>query len=367
MAIVTDGRQGGGAGQRKLCVAVGASGSSREHGRVGSGMCSIVYTGADGKEFRFVACRKLWTRYPLAPRHAPADGGLPGALGGLQSSVPRMAKIMPRILLTSLQRAMAVLVLVVLVLPLPVVAADHPPPELVDLVGERLEFRLKWQGISAADATLEVMGGDKGQILFRATARTVGLADFLYPVRSQIDSTVWIDGFRAERYVKTGQEGRGDEQDVEELVFDLDGGQAFLSEDGETREPVEVPADVKDPFSAFYAFRVGEPGPDGVLELTITDGKRVKAGQVRVVGRERVKTPAGTFDTVKIAPDIEGLGGVFKKSPGATLFIWVTDDEWRRPVMLRSKVSVGSFTARLTSWSHAGVHAQSTDTATQSD
>ena len=260
------------------------------------------------------------------------------------------------------------LVLSLLALPRVTAGADYPPPELADLVGERLEFRLKWQGISAADATLEVMGGEKGQILFRATARTVGLADFLYPVRSQIDSTVWLDGFRAEKYVKTGKEGRGDEQDVEELEFDLEGGLAFLSEDGEAREPVEVPEDVKDPFSAFYAFRVGEPGPDGVLELTITDGKRVKVGQVRIVGRERVKTPAGTFDTVKIAPDIEGLGGVFKKSPGATLFIWVTDDEWRRPVMLRSKVSVGSFTARLTSWSHAGVHAQSTDgTSGQTD
>lgn len=260
------------------------------------------------------------------------------------------------------------LVLSLLALPQVIAGEEYPPPDLADLVGERLEFRLKWQGISAADATLEVMGGEKGQILFRATARTVGLADFLYPVRSQIDSTVWLDGFRAEKYVKTGQEGRGDEQDVEELVFDLEGGLAVLSEDGETREPVEVPADVKDPFSAFYAFRVGEPGPDGVLELTITDGKRVKVGQVRIVGRERVKTPAGTFETVKIAPDIEGLGGVFKKSPGATLFIWVTDDEWRRPVMLRSKVSVGSFTARLTSWSHAGVHAQSTDgTSGQTD
>ena len=245
-------------------------------------------------------------------------------------------------------------------------ATDYPAPELGDLVGERLEFRLKWQGISAADATLEVIGGEEGQIIFRATARTIGLADFLYPVRSQIDSTVWINGFLAERSVKTGQEGRGDDQEVEELTFDLDGGQAFLSEDGESREPVEVPADVKDPFSAFYAFRVGAPDAEGILELTITDGKRVKTGQVRIVGRERVKTPAGTFDTIKIAPDIEGLGGVFRKSPGATLFIWVTDDEWRRPVMLRSKVSVGSFTARLTSWTHPAAEAARSESSVDS-
>jgi hypothetical protein len=246
-------------------------------------------------------------------------------------------------------------------------AANPPAPKLHDLVGERLEFRLKWQGISAADATLEVFDGEQGQVLFRATARTVGLADLLYPVRSQIDSTVWIDGFLADKYIKTGQEGRGDKQDVEELVFDLEGGSAQLSEDGELRDPVEVPRDVKDPFSAFYAFRVGEPDENGVLELTITDGKRVKDGQVRIVGREQVKTPAGTFDTFKIAPDIEGLGGVFKKSPGATLFIWVTDDEWRRPVMMRSKVSVGSFTARLTSWSHGVAQAGEVDRTAESD
>ena len=244
------------------------------------------------------------------------------------------------------------------------VSVYPPGPELTDLVGERLEFRLKWQGITAASATLEVLGGEEGQVLFRATARTVGLADFLYPVRSQIDSTVWIDGFRAERYVKTGTEGRGDDQEVEELSFDLDGGLALLSEDGDQREPVEVPADVKDPFSAFYAFRIGEPSAEGILELTITDGKRVKTGQVRIVGRERVRTPAGTFDTFKIAPDIEGLGGVFRKSPGATLFIWVTDDEWRRPVMLRSKVSVGSFTARLVSWTHSAGRPGGMDTPT---
>jgi hypothetical protein len=237
-------------------------------------------------------------------------------------------------------------------------AANPPAPKLRDLVGERLEFRLKWQGISAADATLEVFGGEQGQVLFRATARTIGLADLLYPVRSQIDSTVWIDGFLADRYIKTGQEGRGDTREVEELVFDLEGGSAQLSEDGELRDPVEVPRDVKDPFSAFYAFRVSEPDENGTLELTITDGKRVKDGKVRIVGREQVKTPAGTFDTFKIAPDIEGLGGVFRKSPGATLFIWVTDDEWRRPVMMRSKVSVGSFTARLTSWSHGEAQAE---------
>jgi len=240
----------------------------------------------------------------------------------------------------------------------------EPPPDLATLVGERLEFRLKWQGIPAADATLEVEDGGDGRILFKATAKTVGLADFLYPVESRIVSTALVDGFRAERYVKDGHEGR-EPSEVEEIVFDLRAGTATRIEDGEAREPVAVPPDVRDPFAAFYAFRVTQPDSEGVVGMTISDGKRTKAGKVRVVAKERVKTPAGTFDTIKIAPEIEGLGGVFKKSPGATLYIWVTDDEWRRPVMLRSKVSVGSFTARLTSWSHPA--AKEPQLPTQSD
>lgn len=231
------------------------------------------------------------------------------------------------------------------------VAWVEPPPDLGALVGERLEFRLKWQGIPAADATLEVEDGGEGRILFKATAKTVGLANFLYPVESRIVSTARLDGFQAERYVKDGHEGR-EPSEIEEIVFDLVQGIAVRSDDGVAREPVEIPPDVRDPFAAFYAFRVSEPDSEGVVEMTISDGKRTKSGKVRVMEKERVKTPAGTFDTIRIAPEIEGLGGVFKKSPGATLFIWLTDDEWRRPVMMRSKVSVGSFTARLTSWTH---------------
>ncbi len=233
------------------------------------------------------------------------------------------------------------------------------PPDLESLIGEQLKFRLKWQGIPAADATLAVEDGGNGRILFKATAKTIGLADFLYPVESRIVSTARIDGFEAERYVKDGHEGR-EPSEVEEIVFDLQQGIAVRSEDDVPREPVEVPVDVRDPFAAFYAFRVTDPNDEGVVMMTISDGKRTKTGKVRVVAKERVKTPAGTFDTIKIAPEIEGLGGVFKKSPGATLYIWLTDDEWRRPVMMRSKVSVGSFTARLTSWSHPAVEVVAT-------
>ena len=48
-------------------------------------------------------------------------------------------------------------------------------------------------------------------------------------------------------------------------------------------------------------------------------------------------------------PDTKDLAGVFKKSKGAKLFIWVTKDAQHLPVKISSKVFIGSFTAELTS------------------
>jgi len=70
--------------------------------------------------------------------------------------------------------------------------------------------------------------------------------------------------------------------------------------------------------------------------------------EARVVGRETVSVPAGTFETFVVEPDMKNLGGVFKKSKDASMKIWVTADARCLPVKVKSKVAVGWFTAELT-------------------
>ena len=48
-------------------------------------------------------------------------------------------------------------------------------------------------------------------------------------------------------------------------------------------------------------------------------------------------------------PDLEHVGGVFKRSKDAKVQIWVTADERRIPVKIKSKVAVGSFVGELLS------------------
>ena len=46
-------------------------------------------------------------------------------------------------------------------------------------------------------------------------------------------------------------------------------------------------------------------------------------------------------------PDLKGVNPVFEKEAGATILIWVSADEHRIPIKLKSKVRIGSFTGEL--------------------
>lgn len=233
----------------------------------------------------------------------------------------------------------------------PLLADWDQAPALESLVGEKLDFKLKWGIITAATARLEVLQKEDGSIVVRASARTVPFLDSIYPVRETVESRLSLPDHRVQRYFKSGKEGRGP-AGVDEILFDWSRRTATLTRDGESREPIEVPVGVQDPISSFYAYRASEVVDYGPVVLDVTDGKKVADGEVRVVGRETVEVPAGIFEAVIVEPEIEGVGGIFKKSPNATIQIWLTDDEWRTPLKLRSKVAVGHFTAVLTKMAH---------------
>ena len=183
-------------------------------------------------------------------------------------------------------------------------------------------------------------------MVLRATARTLRWIDPVYPVRDLVESTVEAATLRPMQFYKRTKEGHGRPREVE-VEFDAEAGVARYVRDGEAHEPFSLPAEFQDPLSCIYAYRALAPAAAGVVSLVVTNGKRLVAGEFRELGRERVRTPAGEFDTVVVEPTIEGIGGVFRKSKKAKLRIWFTDDRHRRPVRFYSEVAVGSFTMEL--------------------
>ncbi len=240
-------------------------------------------------------------------------------------------------------------VVLLCLLPLASPAAGlEAPPLLSDLAGERLAFRVRWGVIPAADAVLEVRAAGGGTLILEAEARTLPYINWIYPVKSRIASAVVPPLPTVFRYTKDAREGWKPSRKVV-VRFDPEAGIAAYARSDGKRKTLRVPPGVQDPLSVFFAYRTRPVPDDGEVRFDITDGKKVVAGRVRVLGREEVRTPAGTFSAVKVEPIIRGIGGIFKKSSGARIFVWLTDDRRRMPVKLESEVVVGSFTAELVS------------------
>jgi hypothetical protein len=208
---------------------------------------------------------------------------------------------------------------------------------------ERFEYSLRWAGIHAGTATLSFTeeAGDRLRIV--STARSGKFIDLFYKVRDRAESLLGTQGpLRPIRYRLEVQEGR--HRRDKEVVFGPFRA-VFTDHLKGKRQEFELPHGVLDPLGGFYRLRqmrleVGRP-----VFVKIFDSKKTWDVQVKVLRRERVKVPAGEFDTLVVEPLLQSEGIFFKKGK---ILIWLTDDERRLPVKLKTKVAVGSITAVLT-------------------
>jgi hypothetical protein len=68
---------------------------------------------------------------------------------------------------------------------------------------------------------------------------------------------------------------------------------------------------------------------------------------VRYLGKETIEVPAGKFDCIVIEPLVKE-GGLFKSE--GSIIIYMTNDEAKMPVRVKTKVIIGSINADLTSY-----------------
>jgi len=206
--------------------------------------------------------------------------------------------------------------------------------------GEKLTFDVRFGGIKVGTGRMEVMGLQdvRGREAWH-TRFTVKGGIPLYKVNDRMES--WIDTrtFESLRFVQDLEEGRRDK----ERTFEIYPERGTFSEKGE----VEHAPSVDDPLddAAFLYF---------VRTIPLEVGKTYEFNryfrpdrnpvQIRVVRKELVKVPAGTFKTVVIQPIIKSKG-IFSEKGHAEM--WLTDDSRRLLVQMKSNLSIGSLSLYL--------------------
>ncbi len=223
--------------------------------------------------------------------------------------------------------------------------------------GERLRFALSWEHVPAGEASLEVMPPTivegRPALHFRMTASTNSFLDVFYKVRDQVDSYTAPDLSRTLLYTKRQREGSY-KRDIEVHFFWDRSRARYSNKINGPKEPIFILPGTLDPLSIFFGFRATGIAPGRTYTAPVTDGVKCVIGAAKVVGRETVRVPAGVFDAFVVEPDLQHIGGVFRKSRDATIRVWITADERHMPVKVASRVAVGRFFAELTDFETPG-------------
>jgi hypothetical protein len=211
-------------------------------------------------------------------------------------------------------------------------------------IGEKLQFDIGYGFINAGTATMEVAElvefNDRPAYQLITTANSNKFFSSFYPVRDRVESIMDAIGLFSWRFDKKLREGKY--RAHRQYEFDQVNHSVVYKGDTITVAPY-----VQDALSVLYYIRT-QPLEVGqsVFVDNFTDGKNYPL-EVQIHRRETIKTKAGKFDCLVVEPLLQSAG-VFKHE--GKLTVWLTDDRVRLPVMMKSKVVVGSITAELTDY-----------------
>jgi hypothetical protein len=109
---------------------------------------------------------------------------------------------------------------------------------------------------------------------------------------------------------------------------------------------IDIPTCVHDVIGGLFFIRTLNLEPGQSTQIPVTDGKKSVMAKVEAQAREEVKTPEGTFKTIRYEAYLFD-NVLYKRS--AHVNVWVSDDRRRLPVQIRVRMTftIGTITLLL--------------------
>lgn len=248
-------------------------------------------------------------------------------------------------------------------LALAAIAIFHSPAAAVDgakplpfAAGERFAYDITWMGILGGEAVLGVRNdgpqGSVSPLTVYLEARSVGWVHTLYTVDDRS-----VSFFDTSSLYSGGVDIRISENSYtkrKRIDFDHGRGVAIYRVDNDAPKEYPIDPGTLDAFSVMYAYRaayqqvkVGEE-----LSFPVFDDRKKYLLKIRALRKERILVKGGYVDTIVAEPELLSEG-IFQRRGKMT--IWFSDDKAFAPVMMKSKVLLGSFWATLREWNGADI------------
>jgi hypothetical protein len=230
------------------------------------------------------------------------------------------------------------------------------PPSIPMLIAPRpgfsfpqkqtLTYTVDWRVFSAGTAVLH-FESQGGRERISADANTVGAINLLFHVSDHFQSSFDREKGCTYNFDKQTVEGR--RQINSTLRLDYPQAKSILDEKnlvtGQSKHVESpIPGCMTDLLTGLFyaASQPMEIGHNFVVPLV--DAMHNVPVTMKIEAREVVKTPLGTFKTIRVQPTADA--GVVKNR--GNIWIWYTDDDRHLPVQMRARLFWGTITFRLT-------------------
>jgi hypothetical protein len=208
-------------------------------------------------------------------------------------------------------------------------------------VGERLDYQVKFGPVSVGSATMEVVGIEslRGRQVYH-TRFVVKGGTLFFKVNDRYES--WFDPRDdvSLRFKQQIDEGAYEAERTYEIFPER---RVYVENDKPEQPSVGNPLDEA---ALIYYMRTMPLEVGKTYDLDRYFKPDRNPVRVQVLRRERVTTPAGTFDAVVVRPSIKAKG-IF--SEGGRAEVWFTDDSVRTMVQMKSQLKFGSLNLYLKS------------------
>ena len=214
---------------------------------------------------------------------------------------------------------------------------------------ETLFYTVEWRLITAGRARLDWNGDPRTGWSTRLHLESTGLVSKLFKVEDDYTATLNA-ALCVEALQLTSHEGSRMRET--KVTFDPAAKKASYLERDRVKNTVvlaqetDIPSCVHDVMGGLYYFRTLSLEPGQSTQVAVSDGKKSVTAKVEAQQREEIKTPAGTFKTVRY--EVYLFNNVLYRRP-AHLYLWLTDDRRKLPVQLRVRmtITIGTITLLL--------------------
>jgi len=215
--------------------------------------------------------------------------------------------------------------------------------------GEKLSYSIQWNFIGAGSVVMSIPeittvdGRECYHVITEAKSNWVVSHVFFYKVRDRIETFIDIRGLYSRKFEKRLKEGRYKKDyfvslDQERGIAKSVSIRHKKGRDKPRENELRIPPYIQDILSAYYYFRTLPIEVGENLKVNVIDNDKMYPMKIIAYKKERKKVKAGTFDCIVLEPLLKSEG-LFRRK--GRVWVWLTDDEKRIPVLIKSKAFIG--------------------------